>query len=142
VDARDQLIESPFPFVLGYLVAWQRGSIGRKLAFRTKDTFESAGLVYDDAGGIVAQEFGAYSIGIALAYLVAAVDPARYWGVAMMGIAINLSAGAMHFLRSAGIYFGSARPLFSADFERKAGLGHAAALVALFAMLPGAGLVS
>ena len=123
-------------------LAVHEGSIGRRLAFRTKGTFESAGLAYDDAGGIVAQEFGVYSIGIALAYLVAALDPARYWGVAMMGIAINISAGAMHFLRSAGIYFGNARPIFSADFERKAGLGHAAALVALFALLPRVGLVS
>ena len=50
-----------------------------------------------------------------------------------MGIAFNLSAGAMHLLRSAGIYFGDARPVMSGDFERKAGVGHVVALLVLFA---------
>jgi len=125
--------------IIFLVLAVIEGFNGVQLAFRTKRTLESAGLSYDDGPGLVAQEFGVYSIGIAAAYLAAAFDPARFWGVAIMGIAINLAAGAMHLLRSAGIYFGDARPATSRGFERKAGFVHAFALLALFATLPGYG---
>lgn len=129
------------PVSIFLILAAIEGFNGVQLAFRTKRTLESAGLSYDDGPGLVAQEFGVYSLGIAVAYLVAALDPARFWGVALVGIAINLAAGAMHLLRSAGIYFGDARPATSRSFERKAGLVHAFALLGLFITLPRVGLL-
>lgn len=113
---------------------------GLRLALRARQTLRAAGLSWDGGPGLLVQEFGFYNIGIAAAYLIAASDPARFWGVAIAGIAINLSAGAMHLLRSVGIYLGDAEPLMSAAAERKAGFVHAAALFALMiiVVLPGA----
>jgi hypothetical protein len=37
----------------------------------------------------------------------------------------------MHLLRSAGVYFGGARPMLGCAFERKAGFVHGFALLAL-----------
>lgn len=124
------------------LLAIIEGFNGVHLALRAKRTLESAGLAYEEKSGLVVQEFGVYSLAIAAAYLVAAFAPARFWGVAIVGLAINLAAGAMHLLRSAGVYFGDARPATSRSFERKAGLVHAFALLALFITLPGSGLLN
>lgn len=104
---------------------------GLGLAFRTRRTLASAGLVHADGPGLLIQEFGVYSLGIAGAYLVAATDPIRFGGVGLVGIAINLCAGAMHLLRSAGMYFGDARPMLQRAFERRAGVVHAFALLVL-----------
>jgi hypothetical protein len=41
-------------------------------------------------------------------------------GIGIAGIAINLFAGAMHFLRSVGVYIGDARLMLDRVFERKA----------------------
>jgi len=128
--------------IIFLVLAVIEGVNGVQIAFRTKRTLESAGLSYDDGPGLVAQEFGVYNLGIAAAYLVAAFDPARFWGVTIVGIAINLVAGAMHLLRSAGIYFGDARPVTSRGFERKAGFVHVFALLALFTTLPNFGLLN
>ena len=117
-------------------LAAHEGLIGGRLAFRTRRTLEGAGLAYDEGNGLVVQEFGIYSLGIAAAYVIAALDPVRFWAVALVGIAFNLSAGTMHLLRSAGIYFGDARPVMSRGFERKAGVVHAVALLVLFITLP------
>jgi len=115
---------------IGFLVlAIIEGFNGLGLAFRTKRTLSSAGLVYVNGPGIVIQEFGIYSLGITVAYVIAAFDPVRLWGVALIGIAINLAAGTMHLLRSYGIYFGGARPMLSPAFERKAGFVHTFALL-------------
>lgn len=118
---------------IGFLVlAMIEAFNGLGLAFRTKHTLESAGLVHTDGPGLLVQEFGVYSLGIAGAYLVAAWDPVRFGGVGVAGIAINLCAAAMHLCRSFGVYFGDARPILSRAFERKAGLIHAFALLVLF----------
>ena len=100
--------------------------------FARRRTLESAGFIHADGPGLLIQEFGFYSIGIAAAYLVAAWDPIRFGGIGIAGIAINGCAGAMHLLRSAGLYLGDARPMLSNTFERKAGFVHAFALVVLF----------
>lgn len=118
------------------------GFNGVQLAFRAKRALELAKLSYDDGPGLLVQEFGVYSLGIAAAYLIAALNPARFWGVAVVGIIINLAAGAMHMLRSFGIYFGDARPVTSRSFERNAGFVHACALIALCVTLPGVGLLN
>jgi hypothetical protein len=104
---------------------------GLGLAFRTRCTLRAAGLVHTDGPGLLVQEFGVYSLGIAGAYLVAAWDPIRFGGVGVAGIAINLFAAIMHLLRSAGRYFGDARPILSRAFERKAGFVHVFALLVL-----------
>lgn len=115
---------------IGFIVlAIIEGFNGLGLAFRTKRTLSSAGLAHVDGPGLVIQEFGIYSLGIAVAYLVAAFDPLRLWAVAFIGIAINLAAGTMHLLRSYGIYFGGARPVLSPAFERRAGFVHTFALL-------------
>ena len=119
---------------IGFLVlAMIEGFNGFGLAFRTRRTLGSAGLVHADGPGLLLQEFGVYSLGIAGAYLVAAADPIRFGGVGIAGIAINLCAGAMHVLRSAGMYFGDARPMLNRTFERRASFVHAFALLVLFA---------
>ena len=126
--------------ILFLLLAAIDGWNGVRLALRARQTLRAAGLSCDGGPGLLVQEFGVYSIGIAAAYLVAASDPTRFWGVAIAGIAINLSAGAMHLLRSVGIYLGDAEPLMSAATERKAGFVHAAglfALVIIVVLLPG-----
>ena len=123
-------------------LAAHEGFIGRQLAFRTRRTVEGAGLTYDEGNGLVVQEFGMYSLGIAVAYVIAAIDPARCWAVALVGIAFNVSAGAMHLLRAGGLYLGDARPVMSRRFERKAGVGHALAVLALVITLPHLGLLS
>jgi hypothetical protein len=107
------------------------GFNGFGLAFRTKYTLNSAGLLHTEGPGLVIQEFGLYSVGLAGAYLVAAADPARFGGVGIAGLAINLCAGVMHLLRSAGVYFGDSQPMLSPAFERKAGFVHAFALLVL-----------
>lgn len=94
--------------VMFLVLAALEGRNGLRLAFRTRHTLASAGIPDDDGSGLVVQEFGVYSLGIAAAYVLAALDPARFWGVALAGIAINLAAGTMHLLRSGGIYFGDA----------------------------------
>ena len=111
------------------LLALIEGFNGFALAFRTKRTLDSARLAHADGPGLLIQEFGVYSVGLAAAYLAAAWDPIRFAAVGVSAIAVNLCAGAMHFLRSAGIYFGDARPLLGSAFERRAGLVHAFALL-------------
>jgi hypothetical protein len=123
-------------------LAVHEGLIGGRLAFRTRRTLEAAGLAYDDGNGLVVQEFGVYSLGIAAAYVVAALAPVQCWAVALVGITFNLSAGMMHLLRSAGIYFGDARPVMSRGFERKAGIVHAAVVFTLVIILPSMGVLS
>lgn len=108
---------------------------GLALAFRTRRTLAAAGLAYADGPGLLVQEFGVYSLGIAAAYVVAAFDPVRFGAVAVAGIAINLGAGAMHMLRSADIYLGDAGPMLSNAFERRAGVVHAFALLVLSVVL-------
>jgi hypothetical protein len=117
---------------IGFLVlAMIEAFNGLRLAFRTRRTLGAAGLVHTDGPGLLVQEFGVYSLGIAGAYVVAAWDPIRFGGVGVAGIAINVCAAAMHLLRSAGLYFGDARPVLGRAFERKAGLVHAFALLVL-----------
>src|SRR5262245_51867817 len=113
---------------------------GLGLAFRTRRTLETAGLVHADGRGLLIQEFGVYGIGLAGAYLVAAYSPARLGRVGVAGLAINIGAATMHFRRSVGVYVGDARPVLSRAFERNAGLVHAFALVLLFLGLRGAAL--
>lgn len=127
--------------IIFLLLAAIEGFNGVQLAFRAKRALESAKLSYHDGPGLLVQEFGVYSLGIAAAYLIAALNPAKFWSVAVVGIVINLAAGAMHLLRSFGVYFGDARPVTSRSFERKAGSVHAFALLALFITLPGVGLL-
>src|SRR5262245_25368175 len=110
---------------------------GLGLAFRTRRTLETAGLVHADGPGLLVQEFGVYSIGIAGAYLVAAYGPVRFGAVGVTGIAINVCAGTMHLLRSLGVYVGDARPVLSRAFEGRAGLVHAFAVVVLVVGLRG-----
>ena len=122
---------------VGFLVlALIEGFNGFGLTFRTRCTLESAGLEHADGPGLLVQEFGVYSLGIAAAYLVAAFDPIRFWGVGIAGCAINLAAGAMHGLRAAGIHLGGARPLLGRAFEGRAGLVHGFALAVLLAVVP------
>lgn len=117
---------------IGFLIlAMIEAFNGIGLAFRTRRTLESAGLVHTDGPGLLIQEFGVYSLGIAAAYVVAACDPIRFGGVGIAGIAINVCAAAMHLLRSAGMCFGDARPILSRAFERNAGLVHVFALLVL-----------
>ena len=113
------------------------GFNGLRLAFRARRTLESIGLRYEEGLGLLIQEFGIYSLGIAAAYVNAAFDPVRFWGVALPGMAINLAAGTMHLLRSVGIYFGDTHPMMSQGFERRAGLVHAAAAVVLIIAVAG-----
>lgn len=128
--------------IMFLLLAAIEGFNGVQLAFRAKRTLESAKLSYDDGPGLLVQEFGVYSLAIAAAYLIAAVNPARFWGVAVVGSAVNLAAGVMHLLRAFGIYFGDARPMTSRGFERKAALVHAFALLVLFIPLLGGELIN
>jgi hypothetical protein len=72
--------------------------------------------------------------------LVAAHDPVRFGAIGVAGIAINVCAGTMHFLRSLGTYVGDARPVLSRASECRAGLVHAFALVVLLAGLQAAPL--
>lgn len=117
--------------VLFLVLAAHEGAVGLRMAFRTRRTFDGAGLRYSDGPGIVLQEFGVYSLAIAAAYLVAAIDPARFWPVAIAGLAVNIMAGSMHLLRSRDVYFGDAVPMLPARAERKSGLTHALAAIAL-----------
>ena len=128
--------------IIFLVLAVLEGRIGLELAFRTRRTLAAAGIPDDDGSGLVAQEFGVYSLGIAAAYVLAALDPARFWGVALAGMAINLAAATMHLLRSGGIYFGDARPMMSRRSERKAGMVHAFVSLALCFTLPLLGLLS
>ncbi len=123
--------------VIFLMLAVIEGFNGLRLAFRARRTLESIGLRYEEGLGLLIQEFGIYSLGIAAAYLMAAFDPVRFWGIALTGITINLAAGAMHLLRSVSIYFGDTRPMMSQGFERKAGLVHAAAAVVLVIAVAG-----
>ena len=128
---------------IGFLVlALIEGFNGIRLAFRTKHTLGSAGLVHTDGPGLLIQEFGVYSLGIAGAYLLAASDPIRFGGVGVTGIVINLLAGAMHLLRSVGVYFGDARPMLDRALEGKASFVHALALLVLFINQPGVGPIT
>jgi len=123
-------MNEPIAGAIGFLLlAAIEGFNGVQLAFRARRTLRSAGIAYEDGSGLLVQEFGFYSLGIAAAYVIAASDPARFWGVALAGIAINLSAGAMHLLRSIGIYLGDAKPVTSAAAERTAGCVHAMGLL-------------
>ena len=90
------------------VLALIEGFNGTNFAFRAKHTFRTFKLSYDDGPGIVIQEFGVYSLRLATAYLLAAWEPAWRGGMVIAGIAINVFAGAMHFLRARGIYFGDA----------------------------------
>lgn len=128
--------------IIFLLLAAIEGFNGVQLAFRAKHALASAKLSYHDGPGLLVQEFGVYSLAIAVAYLMAAVNPVRFWSVAVVGSAINLAAGAMHLLRSCGIYFGDVRPLTSRGFERKAVLVHTLALLALFIPLLGGELIN
>ncbi|MGQ0557867.1 MAG: hypothetical protein ACT4PN_18200 [Nitrospiraceae bacterium] len=123
------MIEVPFATIGFVVLAMIEGFNGIGLAFRTKRTLESAGLIHTDGPGLLVQEFGVYCLGLAVAYAIAAFDPVRFWCVALIGITINLAAGTMHLLRSYGVYFGGARPMLSQVFERKAGFVHTFALV-------------
>ena len=123
--------------IIFLVLAAIEGFNGLQLAFRARRTLESVGLRYEEGPGLLIQEFGVYSLGIAAAYLIAAFDPVRFLGVALIGMAINLAAGTMHILRSVGIYFGSTRPTMSRSFERRAGLVHAAAVVLLIITVAG-----
>lgn len=117
---------------IGFTVlALLEGVNGIGLVFRTKRTLESAGLNHTDGPGLLIQEFGVYSLGIAAAYLIAASDPSRFGGVGLMGIMINLGADAMHLFRSVGVYVGDARPMLDRLFERKAGCVHTFAVLVL-----------
>ena len=125
---------------VGFLVlSFIEGFNGLGLAFRTKRTLTSAGVVHADGPGLLIQEFGVYSVGIAVAYLVAALDPIRFCGIGIAGIVINLLAGGMHLFRSAGVYFGDARPMMNRASERKASFVHAFALLVLFISQRGVG---
>jgi len=118
---------------IGFLiVALIEGYNGLSLAFRTRRTLESAGIVHAEGPGLLVQEFGVYSLGIAAAYCIAAWDPIRFGAIGAVGIAINLGAAAMHLLRSVGVYFGDTSPVLSRGFERNAGLVHVLALLLLF----------
>ena len=128
---------------IGFLVlALIEGFNGIGLAFRTKRTLESVGLIHTDGPGLLVQEFGLYNLGLAVVYAIAAFDPVRLWCVAFIGIAINLAAGTMHLLRSYGVYFGGARPMLSQAFERKAGFVHVFALLMAWFVQYEAGLVA
>src|SRR5262245_61327181 len=127
---------------IGFLVlALIEAFNGLGLAFRTRRTLEAAGLVHTDGPGLLIQELGVYSLGIAGAYVLAAWDPLRFGGVGVVGIAINFCAAAMHLLRSAGRYFGDARPMLSRAFERKAGFVHVFALLVLLGQYQGGTVV-
>ncbi|MGC4096387.1 MAG: hypothetical protein QM706_04665 [Nitrospira sp.] len=127
---------------IGFLVlALIEGFNGIGLAFRTKRTLESAGLDYTNGPGVLIQEFGIYSLGMAVAYLIAASDPVRFGGVGLMGMMINLGAGTMHLFRSVGVYVGDARPMLGRLFERKAGIVHTFAVLVLVLNQTGLGSV-
>lgn len=136
------MTETMFATIGFVVLAMIEGFNGISLAFRTKQTLESAGLIHADGPGLLAQEFGLYSLGLAVVYLIAAFDPVRLWCVALIGIAINLAAGTMHLLRSHGLYFGNARPILSRACERNAGFVHAFALLMAWFVQHEAGLVA
>ena len=118
------------------VLALIEGFNGANFAFRAKHTFRTFKLSYDDGPGTVIQEFGVYSLGLATAYLLAAWEPAWRGGMVLVGIAINVFAGGMHFLRARGIYFGDAQPMLSRRSEGTQGLVHAFVVGALIFILP------
>ncbi len=118
------------------VLALIEGFNGTNFAFRAKHTFRTFKLSYDDGPGIAIQEFGVYSLGLATAYLLAAWEPAWRGGMVLAGIAINVFAGGMHFLRARGIYFGDAQPMLSRRSEGTQGLVHALVVGALIVVLP------
>lgn len=127
---------------IGFTVlALLEGFNGIGLVFRTKRTLESAGLNHADGPGLLIQEFGVYSLGIVVAYLIAASDPSRFGGVGLMGIMVNLGAGAMHLFRSVGVYVGDARPMLDRLFERKVDCVHTVAVLVLVLSQSGIGSV-
>lgn len=121
--------------VVGGLVAAAiiEGANGLAFTLRSRRTLTKAGLSYDDGPGLLVQEFGVYSIAIALAYVVATFDPDRRHGVILVGISINVAAGAMHLARAFGIYLGDAKPILAAATERNQGLVHAVSVLLLSA---------
>ena len=107
------------------------GSNGFRFALSARRTLEAVKLSYDDGPGLLLQEFGVYSLALASAYLLAILDPIRRPGIVVVGILINLTAGSMHLARSAGVYFGDAKPMLPHHSERNQGLVHALSFVAL-----------
>lgn len=127
---------------IGFTVlALIEGFNGIGLVLRTKQTLESAGLEHTDGPGLLIQEFGVYSLGIAVAYVIEASDRTRFGGVGLMGIMINLGAGAMHLFRSVGVYVGDGRPLLDRHVERRAGCVHTFAVLVLVLSQSGIGSV-
>lgn len=108
---------------------------GIAFTFRGRRTLSSAGLSYHDDPGLLIQEFGVYSIAIALTYLLAVFDPIWRPGILLAGIAINVAAACMHLARSVGLFFGDAIPRLSSQSERNQGLVHAFSFITLSAAL-------
>ena len=104
------MTEPGFVVIVLIVCSVVEGGNGIAFALRGRRTLSSAGLSYHDDPGLLIQEFGVYSIAIALTYLLAVFNPVWRPGLLIAGIAINVAAACMHLIRSAGLYFGDTIP--------------------------------